>query len=91
MQESSTILKVQNYNSSESTVYNTSYNILTNTLFPVLFFCHNIYQGMGVAGSPLFDATSSFEFGNNCQQRDLPLFRVLQWQKCGSFFLLWGV
>ena len=48
-------------------------------------------KGMGVAGAPLFDATYSFEIGNNCQQRDLPLFGVLQWQKCGSFFFLWGV
>ena len=55
------------------------------------FSCHNIYQGMDVAGVPLFDATYSFGFGNNCQQWDLPLFRVLQRQKCGSFYLLWGV
>ena len=49
-----TIRKVCNYNSSQSAVYNTSYNIFTDILFPVLFFCHNIHRGMWVAGSPLF-------------------------------------
>ena len=53
-----------------------------------LLFCHNINQGMDVEGVPLFYTTYSFGFGNNCQQRDLPLFGVLWWQKCGSFFLL---
>ena len=28
--------------------------LFTDTLFPVLFFCHNIHRGMWVAGSPLF-------------------------------------
>ena len=80
------------YNGSQSAFYNISYNIFTKFLFSVsLLFCHNINQGMDVAGVPLFYATYSFRFGNNCQQRDLPLFRVLQKQKCGSFFLLWGV
>ena len=80
------------YNGSQSAFYNVSYNIYTKFQFPVfLLFCHNINQGMDVAGVPLFYATYSFGFGNNCQQRDLPLFRVLRWQKCGSFFLLWGV
>ena len=92
MRESNTVRKAQNYNGSQSTFYNISYNILTKFLFPVsLLFCHNVYQGMDVAGVPLFDATYSFGFGNNCQQWDLPLFRVLQRQKCSSFFLLWGV
>ena len=80
------------YNGSQSAFYNISYNIFTKFLFSVsLLFCHNINQGMNVAGVPLFYATYSFGFGNNCQQRDLPLFRVLWRQKCGSFFLLWGV
>ena len=45
---------------------------------------------MDVAGVPLFNATYSFEFGNNCQQQDLPLLRVLQRQKCDSFFFALG-
>ena len=49
-----TIRKARSYNSSQSAVYNTSYTIFTDTLFPVLFFCHNIHRGMWVAGSPLF-------------------------------------
>ena len=80
------------YNGSQSAFYNISYNIFAKFLFPVfLLFCHNIDQGMDVAGVPLFYSTYSFRFGNNCQQRDLPLFRVLWRQKCGSFFLFWGV
>ena len=80
------------YNGSQSAFYNISYNIFTQFLFPVsLLFCHNINQGMDVVGVPLFYATYSFGFGNNCLQRDLPLFRELRQQKCGSFFLFWGV
>ena len=80
------------YNGSQSEFYNISYNIFTKFLFPVsLLFCHNINQGMDVAGIPLFYATDSFGFGNSCLQRDLPLFRELQRQKCGSFFSFWGV
>ena len=40
--ESNTIRKARSYNSSQSTVYNTFYNIFTNTLFPV--------QGNGCSG-----------------------------------------
>ena len=55
------------YNDSQNTFYNISYNIFTKFLFPVsLLFCHNINQGMHAAGVPLFDATYSFGFGNNC-------------------------
>ena len=80
------------YNGSQSEFYNISYNIFTKFLFPIsLLFCHNINQGMDIAGVPLFYATYSFGFGNNCQQWYLPLFRVLQRQRCGSFFLFWGV
>ena len=43
--ESNTIRKVRSYNSSQSAVYNTSYNIFTNTLFPVLFSFVTIYTG----------------------------------------------
>ena len=80
------------YNGSQSAFYNISYNIFTIFLFPVsLLFCHNTNQGMDVAGVPLFYATYSFGFRNNCLQRDLSLFRELRWQKCGSFFWFWGV
>ena len=80
------------FNGSQRVYYNISYNMFTKFLFPVsLLFCHNIKQGMGVAGVPLFYAAYSFGFGNKCQQRDLPLFRVLRRQKCSSFFLFWGV
>ena len=80
------------YNGSQSAFYHIFYNIFTKFLFHIsLLFCHNINQGMDVAGIPLFYATYSFGVGNNCPQRDLPLFRVLRWQKCGSFFLFWGM
>ena len=80
------------YNSSLSTFYNRSYNIFTIFLLPVsLLFCHNTNQRMDVAGVPLFHTNYSFGFGNNCLQQDLPLFSELQWQKCSSFFWVWGV
>ena len=67
------------YNGLQSAFYNISYNIFTIFLFPVsLLFCHNTNQGMDVAGVPLFYATYSFGFGNNCLQRDLPLFSELR-------------
>ena len=79
------------YNGSQSAFCNISYNIFTQSLCPVsLLFCHNINQGMDVAGVPLFYATYSFGFGNNCLLRDLVTFKGLRQQKCGSFFLFLG-
>ena len=82
--ESNTIRKARSYNNSQSAVHNT-YNICTDTLFPVLFFCHNIHRGMGVAGSPLFDATIllSFSFGlwEQLPATGITFIWVLRWQK----------
>ena len=59
----------------------------TQSFVSFLFFSF-MYSGSGII---FLMSLQSFEFGNNCQQRELPLFGVLQRQKWGSFFLLWGV
>ena len=43
--ESNTIHKARSYNSSQSAVYNSFYNVFANTMFPVLFSFVTIYTG----------------------------------------------